>query len=668
MADFNWNDHPIEDTKESNSAFDWNAHPIEKVPPAEAISPARAALVGAGQGATFGFADELTAPVVAAGAMTKSAFDKSIPTLPGEDTLSKFQRLMQAYRDVARQEQQTAQQDQPIAYTGGAIGGSLLTPGLGTAKAMNAVKDAGLIAKTAVGAGIGAGMGGLTGAGESEGDLSQRLAGAEEAAKTGAVVGAAIPVVGQALSTGAKAFNAASELPVISDTVKNFQRGLQGENLVSSAGRREAAANVLDKSGELYKDIKGLQSSVGKKIENAINEASDSGEKVDLTDEVSTVLDKLQKIKSEGSKEAASYAAGVESEIKKILGMKNPQAAEDLSKLPLPEGLNPKMVATQAEAAPQEILVDPKKAQDLKQVLSNYTPKKGMAPQEIEPAGVAKELSSQTSEKLNEVTGLNEPQVTQQNGVEQTMPSLNEQYGAIKDSLKRLGVNERKLPEQIKAKINTVVSGLEKENISGDQARSTIEDVLNNIKETSPEIADKYSKSFDDIVERLNLANKNIRGGETHGFIGTTRALATSAGNLAGLAGNAVGLNKLAPVANAAGGAIKSFTNTMLEAPNMIKGRVASSVENPDMLTKIKSAEPYQLQRKVADASENADPDTLKSQASNIRQKYGNQGEQLATILDNMADKDKDGRRALMFTVLQNQAYRKMLGLTGEEK
>lgn len=71
--------------------------------------------------------------------------------------------------------------------------------------------------------------------------------------------------------------------------------------------------------------------------------------------------------------------------------------------------------------------------------------------------------------------------------------------------------------------------------------------------------------------------------------------------------------------------------------------------------------EPYQLHRRTAKMAERATPESLTQQAQSIREKYGEEGERLAMTLEKMADRDIAGRRALMFHLLQNPMYKKMM-------
>jgi hypothetical protein len=614
------------------------------------VSPARSALVGAGQSATIGFAEEVTAPFAAAAGM--AGVGGELPSLPGESTWDKYQRLMQEYRDVARDEQAGAQEQNPGSYTAGAVAGGIASPGLGllkgasmAAKGLQAVKVPALIAKAASGAGAGAIGGGAAGLGEAQGSLEERLPQAEETAKMGAGIGAAIPVVGAGLATAGKTAGKIAELPLVKKTIEGFKRGVKDESLVTETGRREASGIGRELAGDLFSDIKKVQSDIGESIEAEINAAHDSGRKLNLESQIEDAFSKLDTIKKEGSKEAASYAAGVESEIKKILKIPKESEFMGVADDALPEGL----IVPSAKAVSKEIT--PKQAQDLKQVLYNYTPKKMMAPQEIAPAGVAKELRSAISSQLNDLTD--------------DLPRLNKEYGIVKDSLKRLNINEKSLPSQIKEKVNRVVARLEDESTSGDDARQLINDVLGDIEKVAPEVAKKYAMPLEDIAQRLKLTKEITKGLQSGLSFGTLQGLTKAGANVAGLVASKLGGAKI----GAGIKGVSSFTKDVLQHDLSTKGAIKYKTQGAEALNLAsKAVEPYKVQRQVASAAESADPQLLKDQATNIRQQHGKQGEQLATILENMADQSKDTRRALMFTVLQNPMHRKMLGLMDEEK
>ena len=137
--------------------------------------------VGAGsagimQGVTFGTSDEIAAGLGA-------AYDYVTGGDKGYDARLKEQR---DYLKAAKSEN-------PLAYYGGEIGGSLLLPG-GIA-ARGAARGASLLSQSARGAATGAASGAAYGAGTSEGGFENRLLGAGDGAITGGLVGGAAPSV-----------------------------------------------------------------------------------------------------------------------------------------------------------------------------------------------------------------------------------------------------------------------------------------------------------------------------------------------------------------------------------------------------------------------------------------------------------------------------------------
>lgn len=669
VKSFNWDDHPVVEAADSQPSFDWSAHPEVALPQrtlasiADAqllkeqnnipeISGLEAAAKGATQGLTFNLADEIAAPLMA-GASMATGLENS-PKIPGESTIDRFKRLTELAKQTVDERQQGAEEQHPALYTAGQLAGAIGSPGLGTVKALNAVKGipglAGLAAKTAVGAGTGAALGGLSSLGEAQGSLTERLPEAKEGTQTGAMIGGAIPLAGATLRGAGKTLGSLAENLGLTPVTEAFQQGAKGTSLITEKARKEATGLTRQKSKELFNDIKGLQKDVGSKIQSEIETAEKSGSKVDLSTDVPIILEKLQKIKTSGSQEAAAYATSVEKEIKKVLGMKTTdETFMGVASKDLPEGLiTPKAIETDLSQ------VDPTKAQDLKQVLANYTPRNGMAPQEIEAAGTAKELRTATTGKLNNLT--------------ENLPELNQQYGSIKDALKRLGVKENALPNQIRDRINKIVSRLENKNLSGDDARAILDDVKNTLSQIDPSVAEKYGPELEEIVKRASLADQIIKGGQSFSLAGTPKALAMRGANLAGLVANKTGV---ATATNFTKEILKNPVTQKTLAQSDVAKEVVEPVVNVGRATigqePLKGKDSYKFQRKVAEAAEKAEPDFLKQQAGQIREKEGNQGEQLAQILEKMADQGKDSRRALMFTVLQNPAYRKMLGMIGNE-
>lgn len=671
MAEFNWNDHPIADEKATSGAFNWDDHPIaepdvqaaseDKEKP-ETVSAGRAALVGAGKGVSFGFNEELEAPFAAGAAMFNG-----VPDLPYEEPgalgrLEKFTRLMDQYKALSRDEAHRASEEHPVAYTAGAVGGSLLLPGLGLGKAgVAAAEGAGLqgaklaAAKIGAGAAEGAAQGALTGAGEAEGGIVNTANSAVQGGTVGGLAGAAIPAAAAGIKTAKGIGAAAKEIPIVGELGELYERGAKGQNLITKAGRQEAEDVVRNEfAGQLAGDLKTTTQQVGKQIGAKIDEASANGTKVDLTDEINQTLETLKEMRTKGPQDSRANAANIEDEIKSILGIKDPAKAVD-ELAGGPEGL----IAPKVEEAAVKHEVDPKVAQELKQLLQDYSPTHGMNSAEYKSARVADDLKGSVKDKLNEVTGLNEPTTTGLDKVEG--PSLNKQFSDLKTVADtRLKIDYNDSPNNIRDKITALLSGLEKTNVPGSTKREIIKDAVQALKQVNPEMAAKYEGPLTDAVQRLELAQNTVGGGGRAGLFGTTRAAAGTVANAAGLATNKIGLTK------AASGIAKA-TETL--APLAQKGAPTLFNQSTEGIQRARDSEtePYKIHRQIAKIAETSAPETLTAQAAQVREQYGEQGNSLATILENMSKAKPDSRRALMFTVLQNPAYKKMLGLGKED-
>jgi hypothetical protein len=78
--------------------------------------------------------------------------------------------------------------------------------------------------------------------------------------------------------------------------------------------------------------------------------------------------------------------------------------------------------------------------------------------------------------------------------------------------------------------------------------------------------------------------------------------------------------------------------------------------------TRTKEA-PYKIHQRASKEAEKASPEELTAQAQSIREEYGEEGDKLSTLIDNMSQKNVNGRRAAMFHILQNPQYRRMMKL-----
>jgi len=257
-------------------------------PPQEDPGALKAAAIGAGQGLTFNFGDELLGSL-AAGAegmsehQRKAAATAPLVGLPAMHVIG-LARLglemlndepgpaTQAYeriRNQARDATENAYAQRPVSTTLGNIGGSLATPGV----AMVApVRAAGAVAPSALrqvgtrmarGAAVGAPQGGLSGIGEGT-DLADRgMKGA-----TGTAVGGTIGAVVPAMAAPVMALGRA-----VVTKGRGFVRALQNPELQAE---RVIAGEVADTQGRLARG-RGRQSGL---TEAEFNAAAREGQPV----------------------------------------------------------------------------------------------------------------------------------------------------------------------------------------------------------------------------------------------------------------------------------------------------------------------------------------------------------------------------------------------------
>lgn len=261
---------------ENNKINDWEEVPVEdwqevtETPVApESISSLDAGLEGVSQGATFGFAEEITAPVVAGIGMAQG-----LPQESGESKMQQFQRLMQTYRDVARDKTKLAEEQRPVEFGAGSLVGGLAIPGAAAAS------GTGLVSKLAQGAVTGAIGGAATGLGVAEGTLEERIPAALEMAQTGAVIGTAIPG-GVAAVKGIKAGGKAiAKVVKESDVGKIFKSYQQGEDLLSDVVKNYQG--LKDLGGEVTSELANKYKNLSKDLDAEFKKLSDNGVLVDI--------------------------------------------------------------------------------------------------------------------------------------------------------------------------------------------------------------------------------------------------------------------------------------------------------------------------------------------------------------------------------------------------
>lgn len=224
-------------SQQTGNPFDqFDATPAQK----PEISPARTALDQGMQGATFGFADEVTDPLgatIAALRENPMGFAKAIVTGKTPEVSPELSDEIANVRNASKERMGEEWRQHPLLSLGSNLTGGMLTsaalastaPGAAVA---NSLGTGGTLARIGKGAAMGAASGGLYGAGSA--DDGNRLQGAQQGALIGGAIGGAIPAVGaaaSALKNGAQtAFQGitARSPEVLQDTAQAMKSGAGG--------------------------------------------------------------------------------------------------------------------------------------------------------------------------------------------------------------------------------------------------------------------------------------------------------------------------------------------------------------------------------------------------------------------------------------------------------
>jgi hypothetical protein len=198
-------------------------------------------LRGGAQGASFGFADELTGGIEA-----------TLDRLPGETLEQAYQR----HRDEARDKYKKAQETNPLTFMAGELVGGLLsgslTGGAGTGASLSRMALSG------------ATQGALYGLGASE-NLDQ----AKEEMKTGAITGA----LGGAVAKGISSLLGSRQAKEAS---KFFKAGREDIPLVGEAAKKEQ----MKLGEELYKDVSSAKETIQDTFGKLLGETRKEGTNV----------------------------------------------------------------------------------------------------------------------------------------------------------------------------------------------------------------------------------------------------------------------------------------------------------------------------------------------------------------------------------------------------
>lgn len=283
-------------TKSVNSSFDDSLFDETPATVTEDTSPGKleSFIKGAEQGATFGFADEL-------GAGIQSGLDKILGGISDTDEMLKSQGFKlddQSVYDKAvkenREEYKLAEEANPMTSMAGNIAGGLTTsllPGVAPimgGSAATTLSTKGLLS-TAIPklAASGAVMGGLDAAGRSEAeDLGGVVSDVTSGAKSGAILGAGIPVAGKAIKglsgiakdkIGAGLESLTSIIdPKLTEQVKSsYDIGKRGLDVIGKNAEETLNKDTMILANRIKESVKGKFDTASSRLGEILEEASE---------------------------------------------------------------------------------------------------------------------------------------------------------------------------------------------------------------------------------------------------------------------------------------------------------------------------------------------------------------------------------------------------------
>lgn len=298
-----------DDEKQDSNEFGFHLSPEDATAVANYISKPQqntemqSALRGAEQGLLFDHADELGGLMGSAmelpGKVSDAVSQGSLAPLSDENLLNTYRE----YRDFNRGRYKTAQEENPKSYLGGQFGGGALGAMAGgmalkgagaaagtvagaeaaanadkAAQVANVAKKLSLGEKVGQGMKVGAGAGAVQASGTSEAPIMSGEFAHDVAVGTGVgtLAGGALPV---GMATAGKAMDIAGV--VASPVVKGFKQGMRNINLLGDEAEKSIQANIAKYGRGLGKEIEDSLNQLGKQKNELIKEAQANGIQVD---------------------------------------------------------------------------------------------------------------------------------------------------------------------------------------------------------------------------------------------------------------------------------------------------------------------------------------------------------------------------------------------------
>jgi len=434
--------------------------------------------LGAAQGASFNTADELLA------ALKSQA-------ISGPE----YEQELQSARQMFKK----AQEESPLAYSAGDIGGGvatgLLVPGSTSAS----------LGKMAL---SGAGQAALASLGGTEKQLTdqdQALEALKEAVPA-ATLGAAGGAIGKLLQS-TRALPEKSEK--IADLLKAFKLGQEGQDIATKAGKKAVSQEMYGLGKGLQEGLEQTEEELGKKYGSILKEAKGLN-----------IKEPVSKISKENLEELLSEQTDPsrQKEVQKLI-----EKIENLKKQPIEKGFSE---SGEAIIKDREF-INP-------QMLKNFI-------EDVKSKSYLERPDSGFKALTGEATGL--AQKAQETLLESTpgLKDVNDKLAATKQALDILGrtssITEDKAKMDTIKRYSELLASLTKKGISGEGAEESIkavQNVIQNVPEAK-QIVDLLEKSKD-VAEKYKLAGISAKEGLTgiEKILGSFEGKFVSGANLVG--------------------------------------------------------------------------------------------------------------------------------------
>lgn len=543
---------------------------------------------GVEQGATFGFADELSG-AIGTGLEAVAGDDR----MPDESKIEQMKRLYQEYRDAARGRYEEAEERSPKSFMAGDIAGGFLIPGAGAAKGVakghSALKQ---------GAKIGATAGATEALGRTESeDLSDQAMETAQGAAFGAATGGILNKILARPST---------------EKIKKAIPELE----------EEANEQALRALGAGRKDIeKEIESAIKFKNPRETGKYALENDLIDLAERPKETYKRVISKKEE-------IQDGYQDVLKQFEGT----------------NLSEKQAESLADAYFRRL--DEKVTQELG---SSDTITREMAENVRNAKSTLEREMSAALQSNNPVKELQDLYVRYNKDFFNNLTSPTSQARKVlRNEIKSI---QRELAETMNPDSRAEFNRLDKaytnlmdlEGISLSQATNKPEvgmgDLIRGVTARMTGIP-----GAGEAVTAASVLSKKVAGKDLTDVI--SGAAAKSKFNKA---------QKFKELLN------KPETGVEKASQAITAGTVAAGAAATD---EQQSRRPYEMSRDIGNYLESVDPDTLVSQSNQIREQYGQSGDKLASTLEKLTQKDEVGRRALIFSLLQDPNNRRMLGVT----